>query len=53
MKMKKWEAVAFQEFSQWFILDIDNKGNWIFTDLTIATIKRYKRILDIFCRNDL
>ena len=35
--MKKWEAVAFQEFSQWFILDIDNKGNWIFTDLTIGT----------------
>ena len=35
--MKKWEAIAFQEFSQWFILDIDNKGNWMFTDLTIGT----------------
>ena len=35
--MKKWEAIAFQEFSQWFMLDVDNKGNWMFTDLTIGT----------------
>ena len=48
--MKKWEAVALQEFSQWFMLDIDNKGNWMFTD---SAIERYKGILDIFCRNDL
>jgi len=34
--MKKWEAVALQEFSQWFMLDIDNKGNRMFTDLTIG-----------------
>ena len=30
MKMKKWEAVALQEFSQWFMMDIDYSGNWIF-----------------------
>ena len=39
--MKKWEAVALQEFSQWFMLDIDNKGNWMFTD---SAIERYKGI---------
>jgi len=37
MKMKKWEAVAFQEFSQWFMMDIDYSGNWIFTDMTLGT----------------
>ena len=37
MKMKKWEAVALQEFSQWFMMDIDYSGNWIFTDMTLGT----------------
>ncbi len=37
MKMKKWEAVALQEFSQWFIMDIDYSGNRIFTDMTLGT----------------
>ena len=37
MKMKKWEAVALQEFSQWFRMDIDYSGNWIFTDMTLGT----------------
>ena len=35
--MKKWEAVALQEFSQWFMMDIDYSGNWIFTDMTLGT----------------
>ena len=37
MKMKKWEAVAFQEFSQWFIMDVDDDREWIFTDMTLGT----------------
>ena len=53
--MKKWEAVALQEFSQWFIMDVDDDREWIFIGMKLgnATIKGYKRILDIFCRNDL
>ena len=35
--MKKWEAVAFQEFSQWFIMDVDDDREWIFTDMTLGT----------------
>ena len=37
MKMKHWEAVAFQEFSQWFIMDVDDDREWIFTDMTLGT----------------
>ena len=35
--MKKWEAIAFQEFSQWFIMDVDDDREWIFTDMTLGT----------------
>ena len=35
--MKKWEAVALQEFSQWFIIDVDDDREWIFTDMTLGT----------------
>ena len=35
--MKKWEAVALQEFSQWFIMDVDDDREWIFTDMTLGT----------------
>ena len=37
MKMKHWEAVAFQEFSQWFIMDVDDDREWVFTDMTLGT----------------
>ena len=30
--MKKWEAIAFQEFSQWFIMDVDDDRERIFTE---------------------
>ena len=35
--MKKCEAVALQEFSQWFIMDVDDDREWIFTDMTLGT----------------
>ena len=35
--MKKWEAVALQEFSQWFIIDVDDDREWIFTGMTLGT----------------
>ena len=35
--MKHWEAVAFQEFSQWFIMDVDDNREWVFTDMTLGT----------------
>ena len=35
--MERWEAVAFQEFSQWFIMDVDDDREWIFTDMTLGT----------------
>ena len=37
MKMKKWEAVALQEFSQWFIMDIEAYLNIHVGDWFIAT----------------
>ena len=35
--MKKWEAVVLQEFSQWFIIDVDDDREWIFTDMILGT----------------
>ena len=32
MEIERWESVTFQEFSWWIILDIDNKGNQIFSE---------------------
>ena len=34
--MKKWEAIAFQEFSQWFTMDVDDDREWIFIGMTLG-----------------
>lgn len=34
--MKKWEAVALQEFSQWFTMDVDDDREWIFIGMTLG-----------------